>query len=93
MEYYGKNYFDNSNNEKNFNIIFISTDNQINNQIFCSINDSLAKLEEKIYNQYPIFKDYNTYLTFDGKLLKRFKTIKENKIQNGSIIIVNYINE
>ena len=57
--------------------------------ITCLKNDSLVKYEEIFYNEYPEYKDYNTYLTANGSPIKRFKTIKENGIKQGSAIIVN----
>ena len=57
--------------------------------ITCLKNDSLVKYEEIFYNEFPEYKDYNTYLTANGNPIKRFKTIKENGIKQGSAIIVN----
>ena len=57
--------------------------------ITCLKNDTLVKYEELFYNQYPVYKELNTYLTADGQQLKRFKTIEENGIKQGSTIIVN----
>ena len=57
--------------------------------ITCLKNDTLVKYEEIFYNEYPEYKEYNTYLTANGKQIKRFKTLKENGIKQGSAIIVN----
>ena len=51
------------------------------------------KLEEKIYNEYPKYKDYNTYLTCDKKILRRFKTIEENGIKEANSIIIRLLEE
>ena len=59
--------------------------------INCKNNDTIVKLEEEVYNEYPKYKEYNTYLTVNGKTIKRFKTIKENEIKKGNTIIVNII--
>ena len=83
-----KNYLLNKDDNK-FAIIFISVDQQIHRPIACNSNDSIAKLEEIIYNEYPQYKEYNTYLTVNGKQIKRFKTIKENGIKEGNAITVN----
>ena len=76
-------------NEKRFAIYFISVDQKIHYPIACNSNDSIAKLEEIIYNEYPQYKEYNTYLTVNGRQIKRFKTIKENGIKEGNAITVN----
>ena len=57
--------------------------------ITCLKNETLVKYEEIFYNEYPEYKEYNTYLTANGKQIKRFKTLKENGIKQGSAIIVN----
>ena len=76
-------------NENKFNIIFISNDNKINFPISCNLNDSIIKLEEIIYDKYPEYKEYNTYLTINKIPIKRFKTIKENNIKAGNTITIN----
>ena len=53
----------------------------------------MVRLEEKLYNEYPKYKDYNTFLTINGKIIKRFKNLDENEIMNGDSIIVNIYNE
>ena len=55
----------------------------------CRFEDTIVKLEEELYNEYPKYKDYNTYLTVNGKKVKRFKTIEENGIKKGNVIKVN----
>ena len=56
--------------------------------VSCSNNDILVNLEQLFYNEYPEYKDHNTYLTVNGKSVKRFKTIGENGIKQGNAIIV-----
>ena len=86
--------FDNKKyNENNIAINFMSNDQQIHYPIPCNENDSVVKLEEEVYNQYPQYKDYNTYLTVNGRLVKRFKTLKENGIKNSNAITVNIYEE
>ena len=69
----------------------MSIDQEINYPINCNVNDSIVKLEEEVYNKYPKFKDYNTYLTINGNQIKRFKTFGENGIKKNNTIIVNII--
>lgn len=73
------------------NFTFIGS--QINYPIACKNTNTLARLEEKIYNEFPQYKDYNTYLTVNGNITKRFKTLEENGIKDGNIIIVNIYDE
>ena len=55
----------------------------------CNINDIFVRLEEKLYNQYPEYKDVITYFVVNGNTVKRFKTMKENKIKNNDTILLN----
>ena len=75
--------------EKALAINFMSITHDKIFPIFCSNTDTIVKCEEIFYNEYPEYKEYNTYLTANGKQIKRFKTIKENGIKQGSAIIVN----
>ena len=44
-------------------IFFTSINQDIHRPISCKNTDIFAKIEEKIYNEYPIYKDCNTYFT------------------------------
>jgi len=72
---------------------FTSSDQDINCPMACKNTNILARLEEKLYNDYPKYKDYHTYLTVNGIVVKRFKTLEENGIKNGNSIIVNKYDE
>ena len=79
--------------EKIIAIFFTSTYQDIHRPIPCKNTDIFVKIEEKIYNEYPKYKDYNTYLTVNGNIIKRFKTLEENGIKDGNTIIVNIYDE
>ena len=79
--------------EKIIAIFFTSNLQDIHMPIPCKNTDTFVKIEEKIYNEYPKYKDYNTYLTVNGNVIKRFKTLEENGIKSGNTIIVNIYEE
>ena len=70
-------------------VCFKSFNEDIQRPISCKITDTFNKIEEKIYNEYPEYKDFNINFTVNGKEIKRYKTIDENKIKDGNIIIIN----
>ena len=74
-------------------LFFTSSNGEIHRPISCSNADTFVKIEEKIYNEYPKYKDYNTYLTVNGNVVKRFKTLDENKVKDGNTIIINIYDE
>ncbi len=75
--------------EKTMVVNFMPIDQSFISKISCKNTDILVNLEQKIYREYPQYKEFNTYLTMNGKMIKRFKTIEENGIQDSNSIIVN----
>ena len=66
-----------------------TTDQKFYYPIVCKNTDIFAKLEEKLYNEYPEYKEMNTYFNVNGSTIKRFKSMDENKIKNADLIILN----
>ena len=52
----------------------------------CKNTDLFVKLEEKLNKDYPQLKDKETYFLVNGRRIKRFKTLDENKIKSNDII-------
>ena len=74
-------------------LFFISVNEDIQRPISCKNTDTFDEIEKKIYNEYPKYKYYNTYLTFNGNEINKFKTLDENKIKDGNTIIINIYDE
>ena len=70
-------------------IVFTSVDQKFIYALPCRNTDSFVRLEEKIYEQYPEYKEENAYFTFGGKTIKRFKTLQENGIKCSDVILLN----
>ena len=80
--------------EKILAIGFTSCDQKINNFILASKDSELfVRIEEKLYDEYSEYKEKETYFMVGGNKIKRFKTLKENNIKTGSIIMLNIIDE
>ena len=60
----------------------------INYSMACKNTDLFARLEEKLYQDFPKFKDYETYFEVKTKRIKRYKTLEENNIKNNDIISI-----
>ena len=74
--------------EKIISVLFMT---QGSNDIFnysmpCKNTDLFVRLEEKLYNDFPKFKNYITYFMVDARKIFRFKTLEENKIKSNDII-------
>ena len=77
----------NRNNNVNLNDIvcvnFISSDKKVHFAISCLKKETFAEVEEKLYKQYPQYRETNNNFIANGTPVLRFKTIDENKIGNG----------
>ncbi len=89
------NNLKNSASENNkITISIISVNQKIQNyertyedtKIFCDV-------EKELYEEYPEFKDFETFFIVGGTKIKRFKTLKENNISNGDVIILNIFDD
>ena len=70
-------------------IHFKSIDQKVDMPFTCQKSDIFVRIEEKIYNEYPEFKDLNTYFTVNGRVVKRFRSMAENEIRNNDKILLN----
>ena len=60
--------------------------------VICKNTDLFVRVEERLYNDFPQFKDYETFFNVKGKRIKRFKTIADNEIKNNDVINI-FIND
>ena len=80
--------------DKVIGIGFISVNQKIQNYIRAyKDTEIIARIEEELYNEYPEFKEKETYLMIRANKIKRFKTLKENDIRNGDVIQVHVYDE
>ena len=67
-------------------INFISTDSYLHYSIPCLSTDIFAEIEEKLYKEYPEYRETDNYFLYNGNKIFRFKTIEQNNIKNGKPI-------
>ena len=85
-------YTNNGDNPKTFtlnqmmSVNFISSDQRIHYSIPCIGNNTFAEVEEKLYQQFPQYRETNNIFLSGGSVVLRFKTIDENKIKDGDKI-------
>ena len=70
-------------------VIFYSTELNIHYSIICKETDSFSVVENKLYEVYPDCKESENFFIANEQKIKRFKTLKENKIKNSQIITLN----
>ena len=67
---------------------FISSDHTICYAIPCSGFDTFAEVEEKLYQEFPKFRETNNTFLANGAEILRFKTINDNKIGTGKPVML-----
>ena len=74
--------------EKIMALNFVSMGNQDigHYNLVCKNVDLFIRLEERLYEDFPQFKEYETYFEVNGKRIKRFKTLEQNNIKTNDII-------
>ena len=85
----------NINNNQTQNILFadkcvsfITTDSSLFYAIPCNGNSTFAEVEEKLYKEYPEFRETNNTFLANGTEILRFKTINENKVGTGKPVML-----
>ena len=76
-------------NEKIMSIIFSSINQKVNYPMVCKNTDTIHKLEEKLYEEYPYLSERENYFLCKGRLLNKFISFQKNNIKNGDIILLN----
>ena len=76
--------------EKIISINFVSMGSQDidHYSLICKNTELFVRLEERLYNDFPQFKNYETYFEKNTKRIKRFKTLDENQIKNKDVITI-----
>jgi len=80
--------FELSKGEKLISLIFSSLDENILCSVICKNTEKFSELEEKLYNDYPEYSNFDNYFLINGNRVNKKKTLDENKIKNGDIIIL-----
>ena len=69
-------------------IHFISTDQNINFAIRSIKFAPFYVVENELYNKFPEYRNKKCFFTGNGKSFKVQKTLEENKIKSGDVILV-----
>ena len=75
--------------EKIISIIFSSMDQQVNYSLLCKNTDTINRIEERLYKEFPNLSEKENYFLCKGQILNKFQTFEKNHIKNGDIIILN----
>ena len=75
-------------------VLFMTQGSQdiFNYTMACKTSDLFVRLEERLYHDFPKYRNYETFFMVNTRRIFRFKTLEENKIKNNAIISL-FINE
>lgn len=79
--------------EKLMSLIFISSNQEIHYSIICKDSDKFTNVENLLYDEFPKYRESENYFISDGKKINKYKTLKENNLKNGAIILLNQLEE
>ena len=69
-------------------VTFITTDSSLFYGVACNGNSTFAEIEEKLYKEYPEYRETNNTFLANGTEILRFKTINENKVGTGKPVML-----
>ena len=72
-------------------IRFITFDQTVDSSIICNANDKFVDVEKKLYAKYPELRNKGCYFTFKARIIKKWKTLRENQICDEDVILISYI--
>jgi len=87
-----KSELDNNNkkseSEKIISVLFMAQGNQdiINYSMACKTTDLFSSLEERLYQDYPNYRNIEKIFMVNTNRISRNKTLEENNIKNNDII-------
>ena len=75
-------------------VLFMTQGNQdiYNYTMPCKTSDLFVRLEERLYHDFPKYRNFETFFMVNARRIFRFKSLEENQIKNNDIISL-FINE
>ena len=69
-------------------VLFMTQGNQdiYNYTMACKSSDLFVRLEERLYHDYPKYRNFETFFMVNARRIFRFKSLEENQIKNNDII-------
>jgi predicted RNase H-like nuclease (RuvC/YqgF family) len=74
-------------------VIFYSTDKKLHYSFICKNTEKFGELEIRLYELYPQYEETDNCFYVNENKIKRGKTLKENNIKCGDVIMVRPIDD
>jgi len=75
-------------NEELLSIIICSIVQKIHYSIICKNTHKINDIEKTLYNKFPDYSKTENVFIFKGKVIGKDETLKENKVENGDILLL-----
>ena len=74
--------------DKIISVLFVTQGSQdiSNYSMVCKTTDLFVRLEERLYQDFPKYRNIETFFMVNTKRILRFKTLEENNIKGNDII-------
>ena len=72
--------------ERLMSIIIMSEDQKIHTSFFCKNTDKFNKLENILYDKYPLYSEEENYFIANGQKVNKYRSLEYNNIKDGDII-------
>ena len=79
--------------EKMLTVSFSSSTKMLHYSVICKNTDIFTNIENKLYIQYPEYKEEQTFFTVNGRAINKYYTLDENKIKDNDVILLNIIDD
>ena len=79
--------------EKLISLIFMSYNQEIHYSLICKDSDKFTNVENLLYDEFPKFRETENCFISEGNKINKYKTLKENNLKNGSIVMLYQIGE
>jgi len=79
--------------EKLISLIFMSYNQEIHYSLICKDSDKFTNVENLLYDEFPKYREVENYFISEGNKINKYKTLKENNLKNGSIIMLYQMDE
>ena len=74
--------------EEMINVIISTVSQSFYYSIICKNTDLFIKIEVQLYNEFPNQNEPNNYFMVNGKIINKYKSLKDNNIHNSDIILL-----
>ena len=70
-------------------VIFVTGNHEIHYPFICKDKQKFNELENLLYEKFPKYKETENFFTVNGNKVNKSKTLEENKIKDGDVILLN----